>query len=63
MPAKLSLAPNLLFSMTQTTKRLNDAYFNRFEGLWHHGDYIRVTERGGAISSTGAAMPPLIPAA
>jgi len=30
-------------------QRLNDAYFNRFEGLWHHGDYIRVTERGGAI--------------
>jgi len=24
-----------------------DAYFNRFPGIWHHGDFIELTERGG----------------
>jgi acetoacetyl-CoA synthetase len=26
-----------------------DAYFRRFPGIWHHGDFITVTEHGGII--------------
>jgi acetoacetyl-CoA synthetase len=26
-----------------------DAYFRRFPGVWHHGDYIEITPRGGVI--------------
>jgi len=25
------------------------AYFERFPGIWHHGDYVEVTENGGII--------------
>lgn len=32
----------------QNTK-LNDAYFNRFENIWHHGDFITITEEGGVL--------------
>jgi len=28
-------------------KKYADAYFNHFEGVWHHGDYITLTEEGG----------------
>ncbi|MBF0277125.1 MAG: acetoacetate--CoA ligase [SAR324 cluster bacterium] len=27
----------------------HNAYFARFEGVWAHGDFIEITERGGAI--------------
>jgi acetoacetyl-CoA synthetase len=26
-----------------------DAYFRAFPGVWHHGDYIEITPRGGVI--------------
>lgn len=26
-----------------------DAYFDYYEGIWRHGDYIEITERGGVI--------------
>jgi acetoacetyl-CoA synthetase len=26
-----------------------NAYFNAFEGIWHHGDFIEITEHGGII--------------
>lgn len=26
-----------------------DAYFRRYPGVWHHGDYIEITPRGGVI--------------
>ena len=29
--------------------RLREAYFDHFPGVWRHGDWIEVTERGGAI--------------
>ncbi|MFT7835470.1 acetoacetate--CoA ligase [Saccharothrix sp. BKS2] len=29
--------------------KLHDAYFATFEGVWRHGDWIRVTERGSAV--------------
>ena len=29
--------------------RYHDAYFDHFEGVWRHGDFIEITERGGVI--------------
>jgi len=28
-------------------KKYQNAYFNIYEGIWHHGDYIRMSEHGG----------------
>ncbi len=30
-------------------KRFHDAYFDRFEGIWTHGDYVELTETGGML--------------
>jgi acetoacetyl-CoA synthetase len=30
-------------------KKYKTAYFERYPGVWHHGDFIRITERGGII--------------
>ncbi len=30
-------------------KRLHDSYFDMYAGVWRHGDWIRITPRGGAI--------------
>jgi acetoacetyl-CoA synthetase len=30
-------------------KKYHSAYFDRFPGIWTHGDFIEVTERGGLI--------------
>ena len=30
-------------------KRLHDSYFDMYPGVWRHGDWIRITPRGGAI--------------
>lgn len=32
-------------------KRYHDAYFDTFPGVWRHGDWVTVTERGGIIIS------------
>ena len=29
--------------------RYHDSYFDMYPGIWRHGDWIRITERGGAI--------------
>jgi acetoacetyl-CoA synthetase len=29
--------------------RYHDSYFDTFPGLWRHGDWIRITPRGGAV--------------
>ncbi len=29
--------------------KLREAYFDHFPGVWRHGDWIEITERGGAI--------------
>ncbi len=31
----------------QDHKKYHAAYFERFPGVWHHGDYCELTERGG----------------
>lgn len=28
-------------------KKYHDAYFNEYKGIWHHGDYISISEYGG----------------
>lgn len=30
-------------------QKYRDAYFSVFPGVWHHGDFIEITERGGVI--------------
>ena len=30
-------------------RRYRAAYFERYPGVWHHGDYIEITPRGGVI--------------
>jgi len=39
----------LYFLNDQDNKRINDAYFNRYENIWHHGDFITITGEGGVI--------------
>ena len=30
-------------------QRYHDAYFDHFPGVWRHGDFVEITERGGVI--------------
>jgi acetoacetyl-CoA synthetase len=30
-------------------EKYHDAYFDKFPGVWTHGDFIEITERGGVI--------------
>ncbi|WEG14949.1 acetoacetate--CoA ligase [Pullulanibacillus sp. KACC 23026] len=30
-------------------ERYKDSYFDKYPGIWRHGDYLQVTERGGCI--------------
>jgi acetoacetyl-CoA synthetase len=30
-------------------RRLRESYFEMFPGVWRHGDWIRITARGGAV--------------
>ncbi len=39
----------LYFLGDENGERIKDAYFNEYPGLWHHGDFIEVTNRGGVI--------------
>ena len=29
--------------------KYDDAYFSRYPGVWHHGDWVRLTETGGMV--------------
>jgi acetoacetyl-CoA synthetase len=33
----------------ETGERLRDSYFSMYPGIWRHGDWIRITPRGGAV--------------
>jgi acetoacetyl-CoA synthetase len=33
----------------KNNKKYNDAYFDKFHGVWAHGDYIKITESGGVV--------------
>jgi acetoacetyl-CoA synthetase len=33
----------------ESGERLHDSYFSMYPGVWRHGDWIRITPRGGAV--------------
>ena len=39
----------LRFWNDEGDRRLHSAYFERFEGVWHHGDLVEITPQGGVI--------------
>ncbi len=39
----------LFFWNDEDGKRLHESYFSMYPGVWRHGDWIRITPRGGAI--------------
>jgi acetoacetyl-CoA synthetase len=39
----------LYFWGDEDGSRLHDSYFSTYEGVWRHGDWIEITERGTAI--------------
>ena len=39
----------LRFWNDEGDRRLHTAYFERFEGVWHHGDLVEITPQGGVI--------------
>ena len=39
----------LFFWNDPVNKRYLDSYFDHYPGVWRHGDWIRITPRGGAI--------------
>jgi acetoacetyl-CoA synthetase len=32
-------------------RRLHDSYFDTYQGVWRHGDWLRITKRGGCVIS------------
>ena len=39
----------IYFLEDSDSSKLKKAYFDRFEGIWHHGDFITVTQNNGVI--------------
>jgi acetoacetyl-CoA synthetase len=39
----------LYFWGDEDGQRLHDSYFSMYPGVWRHGDWIRITPRGGAV--------------
>jgi acetoacetyl-CoA synthetase len=39
----------LFFWNDPDDKRYRESYFEMYPGVWRHGDWIRITERGGAV--------------
>lgn len=39
----------IYFLDDKDNEKINKAYFNEFPGVWHHGDFISVTQRGSVI--------------
>ncbi len=33
----------------ESGERLRESYFAMYPGIWRHGDWIRITPRGGAV--------------
>jgi acetoacetyl-CoA synthetase len=40
-----------LFFWNDDGSRLHEAYFDRYPGVWRHGDWIRITDRGSVVIS------------
>ena len=47
----LSSFPNrpLSFLGDESSQKIKEAYFERFPGVWHHGDFVTITDEGGVI--------------
>jgi acetoacetyl-CoA synthetase len=43
--------PLYLWGDDDDGSRLRDSYFSMYPGVWRHGDWIRITPRGGAVIS------------
>jgi len=39
----------LYFWDDENNQKYHDAYFNVYPNVWHHGDFVEITETGGAI--------------
>ena len=39
----------IYFLNDEDNERMNSAYFKQFTGVWHHGDFITITESGSVI--------------
>ncbi|SPK70057.1 Acetyl-coenzyme A synthetase 1 (plasmid) [Cupriavidus taiwanensis] len=39
----------LCFWNDQDNQRYRDSYFDTYPGIWRHGDWVRITPRGGAV--------------
>ncbi|MCP3721532.1 acetoacetate--CoA ligase [Paraburkholderia sp. CNPSo 3272] len=39
----------LYFWRDEANRRYRESYFDMFPGIWRHGDWLRVTARGGAV--------------
>ncbi len=39
----------LSFLKDPENKKFEEAYFKRFRGVWHHGDFVTITSEGGII--------------
>lgn len=39
----------LYFWNDKNNQRYHDSYFDMYPGIWRHGDWVRITPRGGAI--------------
>jgi len=39
----------LYFWNDENNQKYHDAYFNAYPNVWRHGDYVEITENGGAI--------------
>jgi acetoacetyl-CoA synthetase len=37
------------FWRDETGERYHDAYFAKFDNVWHHGDFVEITDTGGAV--------------
>ena len=39
----------LCFWGDESGEKYHNAYFSEFENIWHHGDYVRLTNNGGVV--------------
>jgi acetoacetyl-CoA synthetase len=39
----------IYFWNDQENRRYRDSYFDTYPGIWRHGDWVRITARGGAV--------------
>jgi acetoacetyl-CoA synthetase len=50
----------IYFLSDENNERINDAYFNKYENIWHHGDFISISE-SGAVKVLGRSDATLNP--